>query len=178
MTVLKHGTYSGYKRGCRCEACRAAYRVRSAEYMRRWRRGKKVRVPAAEVHRHIDRLRQAGLSTQAIARAAGLSPGTVQALVRERHRTVSPRTADAILGVTTDSRPRGSLVPKDHALRLVEAMVAAGVPLHEIERRIGWRDRGRWQLMRSTTCRKVEVLYMAYARLGVVPADLLEGAHP
>ena len=57
MTV-KHGTYSGYKRGCRCEACRAAYRVRSAEYMRRWRRGKKVRVPAAEQRRVIARLQE------------------------------------------------------------------------------------------------------------------------
>jgi len=170
----QHGTANGYKRGCRCEDCRAAYREWARDYMRRYRQGQRTRVPAAEVHRHIARLREAGLTVEVIAKAAGIPPETVHNLVRRRLRTVWPKTADAILGVTLDARPRNSIIPKTAALGLLDELHRAGVRAEEVECRIGWRDHSRWSCMRQTTYRKVALLYLACARQGLVPADLLD----
>lgn len=176
--MARCGTAAGYKRGCRCDACRDAYRVAAREYMRSYRQGKRTRVRGDEVHRHIGRLRGAGLSVEAIAKAADLPPETVHKLVRERSRTLWPKTANAILAVTLDAKPPNSVIPKEPARRLIEQLLEAGVPAEEIERRIGWRERNRWSGMRETTFRKVKLLYLAFARQGAVPADLLEEVAP
>jgi hypothetical protein len=87
---------------------------------------------------HVRRLRQDGSTYRGIAAAAGIGPTTVHDLVSGHHRT-SPRTAAAILSVTTRAVPRARLDAGGTRLRL-RALHVMGHGSARIARAAGVRE--------------------------------------
>jgi hypothetical protein len=171
---VNHGNYTCYKRGCRCKDCSRA----SADYMRRYRAGHRVRVDASEARVHIEQMLAAGHSTVSIARAAGddCTDTTVRNILKGTSATVHPRVADAIMATPIMAMPPGGKVPAGPAAMLIREMGKAGISHLAIEAMLGTHccEPGRWPSMYETTWRRFRVLYELLARQGIVPASVLE----
>ena len=92
----RHGTHRGYACGCRCDDCRASYR----KYAKR--RREHTLVSATYAHRHIESLVAAGMTYEAISRAAGLHSGGAQQILEAAgtQRRIARRILAVRLGVT------------------------------------------------------------------------------
>lgn len=105
-THRTHGTYVKYTIDrCRCEPCRYAAVVESHDLEQRHRRGD-VLVDAEPVRDHVASLQARGMGWKRVARAAGVSTGSMWKLLygvpsegRPPCRHVRPATAEAILAV-------------------------------------------------------------------------------
>lgn len=180
--MKQHGRLIDYRRGCRCEVCRAANRAYHRDYRRRKREGMKPtsHVSVDVVAEHVDNLVAAGLTLAAVARLSGVTAGTVH---RIRHRQVPrvwPRTADRILGVTLHDLPDDGLLPSWPTQRLLVELKKAGISEVEITRALSVESPTYIDYLlgprhvRKVTRRKVEILYRLAARQGLVPAAVLE----
>lgn len=96
------------------------------------RRGQKVRIDAAPVWRHVDKLRAEGWNYARIADVAGVS----KEMLHQRLATIHKRRAWAILRVDRaamfDVAPDDSQVPAIGAQRRVQALMALGWPAKDI----------------------------------------------
>lgn len=156
-TTRRHGTYSAYSAGCRCEECREAKRL----HVKRWkhrtgyveRRGPThpALVPAARAARHIEALIASGWTQMAILRelgsgrswyVRGILRGEIEQIGREREAAIlslEPLVPVLVDEVLVDRFVDGN-VPWDRLSRRerIEAarrMDRAGVSRKEIARR-------------------------------------------
>lgn len=136
----EHGTHAAYVLDrCRCEPCRAANRDYERE---RAHRIEPAYISAGPARAHIADLAEAGVGLKQIAKASGLSQGTLWKLVygvrgRGPSRRIRKATHDKIIAVTPRDRADGARVPAGPVLALVDEMVAAGVPRVRIAEAIG-----------------------------------------
>ena len=183
-----HGTRGCYQSGCRCTECRRA----ACEYQRRLLRRKAYGgdyfpwVDPAPVRRHIWRLREiAGVGGDSIARAAGVDRQVVWSLVNGRLaasgnasgeasgsertpvRRIRRDTARKILSVGLNDIEGGALVFTAPTRRLIEEMVAFGIPKSRIALALG-KKRPALQLrglkVTLENARAVEALHWAVWR--------------
>lgn len=82
---MNHGTTTGYGKGCRCEPCTRANRLRMLRWQVRTRRGESLdKVPIDPVREHVHRLRASGWTLPAIAEETGVSFHTVKVVTANR----------------------------------------------------------------------------------------------
>jgi len=98
----EHGV-SAYRLGCRCSSCRRAMH-RHAKVWWATAQLRKGRDPASytaagPVRKRIGELRAAGWTSTRIARAAGVSPGTVSRLRKRSTRWCSRIVAGAVMAI-------------------------------------------------------------------------------
>lgn len=142
-----HGTVHGYEKDlCRCLACRAAisaYRV--ARRKQRAYGRSKVYVDASAAREHVNTLRESGMSSQAIAAAAGCPTTWVKRLIYgapskgvEPTAKATPERVAAILAVTTTPAglPPRSTISTLGTRRRVQALATLGYSTTDIEARI------------------------------------------
>lgn len=94
-SLLRHGSMAGYRRGCRCEACRAANRV----YMRNYRGGLNPVMYANPPTTHVRALLKSGWTQTDLSRASGISCRTISNISNSRVKRVRSKTAHALLAI-------------------------------------------------------------------------------
>jgi len=121
-------------------------------------------IDATPVRDHIQQLKKAGFPPYRTAKAAGVPLQSVLDFLGtnrpRRHRT-SPATAAKLLAVTAeDTAPR--LVPALGTHRRLQALVAAGWPMHTLDRRLGFKtERMRKILTKDTVTSGTRALITA-----------------
>jgi len=173
-----HGTTTGYsKHRCRCDACTKRWRQYQNRYRRDVSAGRPRTVPAAEARRWIAHLIANGMTHHQIASAASIDYQIVYKVASCGQKRIRRASAERILGVTPDDRPAGAYAPAHEALRLIEAMREAGVPMKTIAGPVRVTAPARirrQQRVSDRTRRKLIVAYRHLASLGLVDASLLE----
>lgn len=99
-SLLRHGSMAGYRRGCRCEACRAANR----DYMRSYRGGLKPAVYADPPTAYVRTLLESGWKQVDLSRASRVSCRTISTISNSRVKRVRSKTANALLAI----EPKGT----------------------------------------------------------------------
>jgi len=91
-------------------------------------------VPADEVRRHVERMRQAGVGWKRLADEAGVGRSTLWKIIEGRSKTVNRATYDRLMNVRAQ-RADGAYIPGTQYVRALE----------QLHRR-GWkkRDLGVW----------------------------------
>lgn len=157
---------------CRCDLCTAANR----EYVRvAAQRIEPAYVRADEARAHIKELADVGVGLKQIAKASGISTGSLSKLVySSRDRGPSARirktTADKIMAITPADQAAGARRPAGPTWQMLDEMIAAGVPKTVIAQAVGQTGPGL-QLSRDTVtarnARAVAALHAAWKSGGV-----------
>lgn len=175
--LREHGTNARYVSGCHCAKCRAAAALRSRIWLRKRAELGPLKVSPDESLEHLDKLREAGYSWNAIADECGIGASYLRRL-KER-QTILYTTAEKIMCVPMHFAPKTGMVPIADGKKLVDAMSAAGISQRTVARKMRMADdcvvscvQGR--RMWATNYRKILVIYKHLARQGKVPASLLE----
>lgn len=171
------GISSYTKSSCRCDACREAWRDYQRTYMRERYHGQTRRVPADAAVAHVEQLLRSGMSRDAVAEAAGLDRLVLKRIMLGRQDTLLRDSEDAILSVQLGTVLPGRVVPARKAIRLMDEMRSAGVPVYELKERLhiaAPANIRRQQTVRPKTWARLVVFYRHLARQGRVPADVLE----
>lgn len=139
----RHGTRTGYVKGCRCGKCTDANLQAHREREARARAGDPSTdlVPAARACGHLRILDGQGASQKALARAADLNVKTVVELLDGARTRIRPETEATILTLTLDrvtaaARP-GTSVPAGPTWKLVDDLVDRGWTKSWIARELG-----------------------------------------
>jgi lambda repressor-like predicted transcriptional regulator len=93
-----HGEDRGYSRGCPCQPCQAAHTAASVAWRRRAQQGRNV--STIEAREHVLGLLKRTNSKSVIARAAGVSPNAVRAVLTKP--TARETTVKALLAVAPE----------------------------------------------------------------------------
>lgn len=127
--------YTDY--GCRRPECVERRREWQRNLRRRQREGQPALLDAQPVRTHLLALQTAGISVNAVARAAGLDEWTLRNFLpspsgkRPRKHRVTPDTARKILAVTAEQAIHG-YVDGTGTRRRIQALVAAGWPMRRL----------------------------------------------
>ena len=136
-------------------------------------------VPVDEVLRHMNRLAAAGVSYNAICRAARVPAGTVFGVKNGHTHRIYADAAERILGVTTDDCD-DSYVSAWRVQRLVAEMRKAGVTNQSLcdamkkSTQHGLNGILGPNTVQRKTFRQFVLIYRHLAAQGVVPASVLE----
>ena len=101
MNTMKHNN-TGYRKGCRCEACTEAHRIAEKRWeLKKLRAGSLRTAPeeGAAVRDRILMLRELGHTDKTIAKAAGITAQTIYNIRTQRTPTPTRETAAAVLRV-------------------------------------------------------------------------------
>lgn len=138
--AFEHGDSRRYRRGCRCDKCRAG--ANRSNIKRRYLRqtGRATMRPADRAADHLLLLRAAGLDDKTIRQQTGICPDVMYRILR-REGTVHARTEARITSVPVPdaSGPSSnrSYIPGHGTVRRLRALVAAGWYTAELARRLG-----------------------------------------
>lgn len=168
----RHGSRTGYVKGCRCTPCTDANTADHAHRSERVAAGEASCdwVPAAPARAHLRILAGQGAETKPLARAAGLNIKTINGLLDGSTVRIHPGTEAAALAVTlTDVRAAaepGTRVPAGPTWQLLEEMLRLGWPKTWIARELSMGK--SLQLARTTVtaenARRVEELHHRLGR--------------
>lgn len=140
---LEHGDARRYRRGCRCDKCKAGANIVNIRrhYLRQTGRG--LQRPPHRAASHIELLRAAGLDDRDIKRQADICPDVLYRIMR-RHGTIHATTEKRILAVPVPETPVGitsrAYTSALGTHRRLRALVTAGWYAAELARRLG-KDR-------------------------------------
>jgi hypothetical protein len=177
---MKHGTHAAYRAGCHCAECRDANRAYQRAWYHKHHGPSGIMTDAAEAARHCRFLVEVGdMTAKSLALMAGVSTQVISDLLRGESNRIHKDTANAILGIGIGDccvpGPK-QFVPKDATIRLLDEMVAWGIPVVAIRAAIKTRPhqvRARKRVHKRTHDKTV-LLYRYLAGKGLVPADVLE----
>lgn len=139
--IPNHGTRARYNapHSCRCEPCRVAgRRYRKARFLA-LAQGTSRLVDTTEAKRHLINAQALGISTRAVALAAGVSPTVAQDIRHGRHARVDRSTADKILAVDPRRlRPKpNARVDPTGTIRRLRALATLGWSGRAMSDRLG-----------------------------------------
>jgi AraC-like DNA-binding protein len=140
---------------CRRPECVERRRQWQRDLRRRNREGQPALVDAQPVRDHLLALQAAGISINAVARAAGLDEWTLRNFLpspsskRPRKHRVTPATKQKILAVTADQAALG-YVDGTGSRRRIQALVADGWPMRRLADYIGCSPTYVGDLVRRT----------------------------
>lgn len=139
-----HGQRSAYVLDkCRCDPCTVAAREAGREARNRLA---PVYVGADPARQHVKMLGEHGVGLKQIIKISGVPSGTLWKLVYGRNGTPSTRvrkeTLDRILAVMPSVVAAGSKIDAAPTWKLIEEMLAAGVPRSRIAEHLGQRGPG------------------------------------
>ncbi len=175
----RHGTRTGYVKGCRCTPCSDANTEEAQERDRRIRAGLPSTdwVAAGKSRGHLLILMGRGVTRNGLARATGLNPKTIDELVDGVRRRVHPQTQDTILACTMDTVRDASEGMPGHRVdagptwELIDDLRGRGWPASWIARESGMG--GAIQLSRdmvtATNAQRVRDLHDRIGALGPPP---------
>jgi hypothetical protein len=136
-----HGTRACYVSGpytgadpCRCQDCRDA---NSAYQKDRSRRAAPAFVAAGPARAHLEELRQSGVGLRTVAQRSGVSRSRLSMIVSGRVARVRPETLESIMAVFPSDAADAALVDAEAVWRMVDDLLAAGVPKVRIAEHIG-----------------------------------------
>ena len=139
----RHGTRTGYVKGCRCQPCTDANRVeQAARELRALSGGPSTDlVCAARARGHLRILTGQGATQKGLARAADLNVKTVIEILEGARTRIQPDTERLVLAITMQSvrqaNAPGTLVPAGPTWVLIHDLVARGWPKSWIAREAG-----------------------------------------
>ena len=132
-TPPPHGTQARYvgstnRPPCHCQTCRDGWNRAHQQRRLAHIQGQPPKTPAWPVAAHIQRLRDAGMSTPQIAAASGVSAATISNLAHAHNTTRQPlrSTAARILAVTVTNPAGTPRVPALGTRRRLQALYAHG----------------------------------------------------
>jgi hypothetical protein len=138
--ALEHGDARRYRRGCRCDKCKAGANRRNIKnrYLRQTGRGT-MRTPDRAAD-HLLLLRAAGLDDKTIRKQTSICPDVMYRILR-REGVIHARTETRITSVAIPATPGASsnraYIPGHGTIRRLRALVAAGWFQAELARRLG-----------------------------------------
>ena len=146
VTHRPHGSYVKYVQDrCRCEPCKTANR----DYERaRTSRIEPPYISAVTARNHITELQAAGVGLQSIAKASGVSTGALSKLMfgdykgRGPSKRIRRSTHNAIMDVTPAAARGTAKIDAAPTRRLLDEMIAAGIPKARIAEELGARSQG------------------------------------
>lgn len=139
----RHGTRTGYVKGCRCASCTEANRYDHQRRTTREAAGQPGSdwIPAGAARAHLRILAGQGAQTKPLARACGLNVKTIDGLLDGTTQRIHPGTQSAVLQVTLAqvrlAAEPGTRVPAGPTWALVESMLSRGWPKSWIAHEIG-----------------------------------------
>ncbi|MBS1693084.1 MAG: Helicase associated domain protein [Actinobacteria bacterium] len=139
----RHGTRTGYVKGCTCDECTEANRAKEAERAARAAAGGPSTdlTDAGSARAHLEQLVGAGATQKALARACDLNVKTIVEIVVGETKRILPETESAILAVTlADVRKAvapGTRVDAGPTWELIDDMIARNWPKSWIAREAG-----------------------------------------
>lgn len=145
MSHREHGTYVKYVVDkCRCDPCRKANSEYEKARTRRKAYGREPWVDAEPARRHVRRLMAPypgatnGVGWKRVAQLAGVSTGCVWKLVYGKNGKPSKRihedTEAKLMAITPDMAAPRSTVPADETWKLIDELLALGIPKARIGR--------------------------------------------
>lgn len=172
----RHGTRTGYVKGCRCRPCTDANRSQQAVREIRARRGGPSTdlVSAARARGHLRVLIGQGATQKGLARAAALNPKTVAEILDGARTRILPDTERLVLALTMRSvrqaHAPGTLVPATQTWALIDDLVERGWPKSWIAREAG--------LGNSLQLKTSQITASNAERIAVLHAQLADVAAP
>ncbi|MFJ2697477.1 hypothetical protein ACIO5Z_14785 [Streptomyces rochei] len=145
--------YTDY--GCRRPECVERRRQWQRDLRRRHREGQPALVAAEPVRRHLLALQAEGISTNAVARTAGIDEWTLRNFLpsptgkRPRKHRATPETVRKILAVTAEQAAVGYR-DGTGTRRRIQALVAAGWPMRRLAEHLGLNPSYVGDLVRRT----------------------------
>lgn len=139
----RHGTRTGYVKGCKCGACSEANRVKQAERAALAAAGGPTTdlVDAAAARDHLATLKGPDITQKALARACGLNVKTIAGLMCGDTRRILPETESAICALSAadvrDAAAPGARVDAAATWELLDDMIARRWPKSWIARELG-----------------------------------------
>lgn len=139
----RHGTRTGYVKGCRCDDCTHANRAEAAERAARAASGGPTTdlVDAAAARHHLKVLSAQGATQKSLARACGLNVKTVVQIMSGETLRILPETDEAVLAVSMaevrSAVAPGTRVDAAATWALLNDMIARGWPKAWIARELG-----------------------------------------
>ena len=139
----RHGTRTGYVKGCRCQPCTDANRHAQAAREQRSRAGGPSTdlVSAARARGHLRILTGQGATQKGLARAADLNVKTIVDILEGDRTRIQPDTERIVLAITMNdvhqSHAPGTHIPAAPTWQLINDMVARGWPKSWIAREAG-----------------------------------------
>lgn len=112
-------------------------------------RGIPAKIPADRVRAHLQSLTDIGIRPTMIARAAGVSRGVPERILRGEWGNVGIRHASALMSVTHMPHPEQSLVLSVGSVRRICALRAYGWTAAELSTRLGYDDPGESQRIQT-----------------------------
>lgn len=169
----RHGSRTGYVKGCRCTACTEANRNDHSRRAAREAGGLPGTdwVPAARARGHVRILTGQGAQVKPLARACGLNVKTIEGLLDGTVNRIHPGTQQAVLAVTMTqvrlAAAPGTRVPAGPTWELIESMLRRGWPKAWIARELGLGS--ALQLARtSVTAENASRVETLHRRLGTL----------
>lgn len=167
MTHRAHGTHARYALDrCRCDPCRDAHRA--------YERARRARlepayVSAGPARAHLLELSAAGIGWKHAAKVAGVSTGAVWKLMygpsgRGPSKRIRRSTEQALLAVTPADAAPGAKIDAAPTWRLIDEMIAAGVPKVRIATGIGQKGPGLQLSRRQVSARNAAAVADLHAR--------------
>jgi hypothetical protein len=161
---------SGHVMTSRTEADRAHDRAYDRHRRRHIRNGTwHHRMPTDRIRQHLSLLTDAGMSLNAIARAAQISPRTIWPITRSAYPHVQGPTGAAILAVQPPSKPPlpAGMADATGTSRRLQALVAIGYSISDLSRGLGYKNmqqvwewtRHRQPTLAETSAERVSALY-------------------
>ena len=142
--AFNHGDPKRYRRGCRCDTCKAGQNARNLHlrYLRQTGRG--MQRPTDRAADHVLLLRARGLNDRTIMHKAQVVPDVLYRIMR-REGTIHVTVEQRILNIPVPAQPASvtasrAYIPALGTHRRLHALIAAGWHIAELARRLG-KDR-------------------------------------
>jgi len=151
----RHGTRTGYVKGCRCAPCTDANRADHQTRAARAQAGQPATdmVSAAHARGHLRILQGQGATQKGLARAADINVKMIVEILDGTRSRILADTERILLAVRIDhvrnANAPGTLVPADETWRLIDALLSRGWPKSWIAREAGLGIGGSLQLGRG-----------------------------
>ena len=125
--------------GCRCTPCRAE----ATRWQRHFNHAKRttghgLTIPADPVRRHVEHLRAQGMTMLEIARASGVSRGTLRNIKEGRIERTTRKTAAALVAVRQRTEAGHGRVDSRGTARRLQALAALGYDGTDLAPLLGW----------------------------------------
>ena len=139
----RHGSRTGYVKGCRCDPCTEANRNDHSQRSDRQAAGHPATdwVPATAARGHLRILAGRGAQTKPLARATGLNVKTIEGLLSGTTQRIHPGTEQAVLQVglaqVRAAAQPGTSVSAGPTWTLIDSMLRRGWPKAWIARELG-----------------------------------------
>lgn len=138
-----HGTRTGYVKGCRCEDCTRANRVRERESARRLAAGEPTttRVDPGRTREHLKSLIAKGAKQKEISGASGMQRGAISRILSGKAKYVIAESEKRLCALTLEDTQAAAgvatVVDAEAAWKLLDDMIARGWPKTWIAKELG-----------------------------------------